>query len=99
MQLCRDIAIENNRIVTAGTFGIFLANTDGGRIAGNTIDGAFFEAIPPDADRLIRANAAAIYLTESKNVEVSGNRISNSGPDVKAPVLYGPGTMDCGPQK
>lgn len=99
VQLCRDIAIENNRIVTAGTFGIFLANTDGGRIVGNTIDGAFFEAIPPDADRLIRANAAAIYLTESKNVEVSGNRISNSGPDVKAPVLYGPGTMDCGPQK
>lgn len=99
VQLSKNIVIENNRILTAGTFGIFLANTNGGKIRNNTIDKVFYEPLPRETNAQIRKNAAAVYLCQSVNIEVDGNRITDPGPDVKKIFFYGPGVQGCGPQK
>lgn len=83
-----NVLIENNRIIDSGVIGITIGNVNGAKVLNNTIINPFARGLHPRIEKRLKDAASAIYVVESKNVELSGNRIEQLAKTVK-PVVYG----------
>jgi parallel beta-helix repeat protein len=74
----RNVTIEGNHIDDSYIYGIFVANADGVKIAGNTIGQTFVRGTAYDAGQLYGIKPdSAIYVGRSRNVTISGNTVAH----------------------
>ncbi len=89
----QDILIENNRIIDSGASGIAVGNATRVKVLNNRISNPFSMGFHPGASRQLRDVASGIYVVESNDVELSGNKIENLQDGVK-PVVQGRNTSN-----
>ncbi len=82
----RNILVENNRIVDPGASGIVVGNAMDVKVLNNTIVNPWAKGLHPRMQQRLREVAAGIYVVESENVELSGNRIEQLKEGVK-PII------------
>jgi polygalacturonase len=81
----RDILIEKNTIRDTDGAAVYVGSADGVVIRDNVIEKCCLDPGKP-------ARAAAIYLENSRNVTITGNRLAGDrSPQMKEPVTIGPG--------
>ncbi len=73
--LVRNIVIRNNRIVDAGTAGIYLANVDGVTLSDNVIE---------NPNQHLEKDRYGIVVKAARNVNLNGNQVA--GERLEAPV-------------
>lgn len=71
----RNILIENNQIIDSGAAGIAVGNATDVIVRNNRIVNPYAKGFPAGMQPKLREAAAGIYITESKHVELSDNRI------------------------
>lgn len=91
---CRNIVIENNRIVNAPGNAILLTNTAGGRIVGNVIV-APGRVEPVKANPELAKNYYAVYLANDEKITVKDNRLEQPGPYCRGLIGQGPNIKNC----
>jgi len=87
----QNILIQNNQIIDAGAIAITIGNADQVKVIDNLIVNPFAKGIHPKIDTKLKESASGIYIVESGNVELSGNRFEKLAPGIP-PVLQGVNT-------
>jgi hypothetical protein len=88
-----NVLIENNKIINSGAIGIAIGNVNGATVTNNTIVNPFAKGVHKSIDQRLKAAVCAIYVVESKNVDISANSIEQLAPNV-TPVIYGKNASD-----
>jgi parallel beta-helix repeat protein len=85
----RNITIENNTILNAGTCGIFMIHSKNNTIRNNTISG-FCEVNPWRVGGEYGVKPySAIYIGDSEQIEITDNMIQNPGPYARDDIIIG----------
>lgn len=87
----QNILIQNNQIIDAGAIAITIGNADQVKVVDNLIVNPFAKGIHPQTDAKLRQAASAVYVVESGNVELAGNRFEKLAPEIP-PVRQGVNT-------
>lgn len=84
-----NITIEKNRIVDAGTCGIFMIHSRNNTIRNNTISG--YGNVDPwrVGEEYGVKPYSAIYIGDSQEIELFGNTINNPGPYARDDIIVG----------